>query len=140
MARSGRDLVPSHSRRWRQEAEEPLVNADIPFHPALIEAGFLTFVEGRKGGELLFASLKADGRGRVYQRMQRRLSRLIRGVITDERAVPYSFDTPFATCSAWRKCRRTLATAHGAHVARAQDFRRVWRRSDCRAGEVGGEA
>ena len=37
----------------------------------------MAFVEARKGGELLFLTLKADGRGRVYQRMQRRLSRLI---------------------------------------------------------------
>jgi len=68
---------------------------DVPIHPKLIEAGFLAFVEARKGGELLFASLKADGRGRVYQRMQRRLSRLIRGVISDERVVPYSFRHTF---------------------------------------------
>jgi integrase len=68
---------------------------DIPLHPKLIEAGFLAFVETRKGGALLFSSLKADGRGRVYQRMQRRLSRLIRGVIADERAVPYSFRHTF---------------------------------------------
>ena len=68
---------------------------DIPLHPKLIEAGFLTFVEARKGGALLFSSLKADGNGRVYQRMQRRLSRLIRGVIADERAVPYSFRHTF---------------------------------------------
>ena len=68
---------------------------DVPIHPKLIELEFLAFVEARKGGELLFASLKADGRGRVYQRMQRRLSRLIRGVISDERAVPYSFRHAF---------------------------------------------
>ena len=67
----------------------------VPVHPALIEAGFLTFAEGRKGGKLLFATLKADGRGRVYERMQRRLSRLMRGVITDERVVPDSFRHTF---------------------------------------------
>lgn len=67
----------------------------VPVHPALIEAGFLTFAEGRKGGKLLFATLKADGRGRVYERMQRRLSRLMRGVITDQRVVPYSFRHTF---------------------------------------------
>jgi integrase len=68
---------------------------DVPIHPKLIELGFLAFVEARKGGELLFSSLKADGRGRVYQRMQRRLSRLIRGMIADARAVPYSFRHTF---------------------------------------------
>ncbi len=68
---------------------------DVPIHPKLIESGFLAFVDARKGGELLFSSLKADGRGRVYQRMQRRLSRLIRGVISDERVVPYSFRHTF---------------------------------------------
>ena len=83
--------------RGDNKLKTPASRRDIPLHPSLIEAGFLAFVKAREGAALLFATLKADGRGRIYSRMQRRLSRLMRvkAKITDTRVVPYSLRHSF---------------------------------------------
>ncbi len=84
---------------------------NIPLHPKLIEGGFLDFVKARKSGALLFATLKADGRGRIYSRMQRRFSRMIRGrcKITDPRVVPYSARHTFKDCLRLAEAPREVA-------------------------------
>jgi integrase len=64
----------------------------IPVHPSLLAQGFTEFVESRRTAPYLFTSLKADGRGRRYTRMGRRLTALMhtRAKFTDPRLVPYS--------------------------------------------------
>ncbi|QGM46479.1 site-specific integrase [Methylocystis heyeri] len=73
---------------------------DVPIHKALIDMGFIQFVEARKNQRLIFSTLKADGRERLYSRMQRRCSRLMRNQakITDPRVVVYSFRHMFKDC------------------------------------------
>ncbi|TIN25726.1 hypothetical protein [Mesorhizobium sp.] len=65
-------------------------NRIVPVHPELLRLGFADFVKGAGNRPYLFSSLKADGRGRRYGRMQDRLTRLIDGKVSkDPRLVPY---------------------------------------------------
>lgn len=97
--------------RVHAEGEKKLKNTSsiriVPIHARLLEMGFAAFVKARANGALLFSTLKADGRDRLYSRMQRRLTRLMRGEgksatsgnrkkiaganIADKRVVPHSF-------------------------------------------------
>jgi integrase len=81
-----------HDRLNHQKIKNPSSLRDVPVHQALIDLGFLKFVETRKSQRLLFSTLKADGKGRLYTRMQRRWSRLMRNQakIVDPRVVNYS--------------------------------------------------
>jgi integrase len=89
-----------HDRLAHQKIKNQSSMRDIPLHKALIDQGFLAFVETRKSQPLLFSTLKANGNERLYSRMQRRWSRLLRNQakITDPRVVPYSTRHTFKDC------------------------------------------
>jgi integrase len=68
----------------------------VPVHPELLRLGFEDFKNAADNRPYLFASLEADGRGRRYGRMQRRLTALINGKVSDDpRLVPYSLRHTF---------------------------------------------
>ncbi|CAN2534466.1 Tyrosine+recombinase+XerC [Methylocapsa aurea] len=81
-----------HDRMTHQKLKNRSSMRDVPIHQALVDLGFLKFTETRKAQRLLFPTLKADGKDRLYTRMQRRWSRLLRNQakIIDPRVVPYS--------------------------------------------------
>lgn len=68
----------------------------VPVHPELLRLGFRDFVTAAKDRPYLFSTLEPDGRGRRYGRMQRRLTALINGKVSDDpRLVPYSLRHTF---------------------------------------------
>ena len=68
----------------------------VPVHPELLRLGFEDFVNAADNRPYLFASLEPDGRGRRYVRMQKRLTALINGKVSDDpRLVPYSLRHTF---------------------------------------------
>lgn len=83
-----------------QKIKTPSAERDVPIHKALIEGGFLDFVKARKGQRLVFATLKADKRGRFYPNMRKRLLHLLRvkAGLKDPRIVPYSARHTFIDC------------------------------------------
>ncbi|HEY4254001.1 MAG TPA: site-specific integrase [Roseomonas sp.] len=71
----------------------------VPVHPALIQLGFLDYVEASPGS-LVFASLPTkDGRGRIAAAYSKRFAALLRkkAKITDERLVFHSLRHTYAT-------------------------------------------
>jgi integrase len=76
----------------------------IPIHPALIEEGFLCFVEARNAGPL-FSELSPDRFGSRGGSGTKLIGRWVRGLgITDERISP---------SHSWRHRFKTLARRHG---------------------------
>lgn len=69
----------------------------VPIHPELLRLGLEAFVKAAKDRPLLFSTVKADGRSRLYSRMGGRLRRLLRNgaKIGDPRVVPYSIRHSF---------------------------------------------
>ncbi|MFK0691587.1 tyrosine-type recombinase/integrase [Mesorhizobium sp. IMUNJ 23033] len=68
----------------------------VPVHPELLRLGFADFVKAADNRPYLFSTLEPDGRGRRYGRMQRRLTALINGKVSnDARLVPYSLRHTF---------------------------------------------
>ncbi|RWN95782.1 MAG: site-specific integrase [Mesorhizobium sp.] len=68
----------------------------IPMHPELLRLGFEDFAKAADNRPYLFSTLEPDGRGRRYGRMQRRLTALINGKVSDDpRLVPYSLRHTF---------------------------------------------
>lgn len=68
----------------------------VPVHSELLRLGFTDFVKAADNRPYLFSSLEPDGRGRRYGRMQRRLTALINGKVSDDpRLVPYSLRHTF---------------------------------------------
>lgn len=70
---------------------------EVPIHNHVINAGFLEFVESRRGRGLLFPTLARDGRGRLYSRIAGRWRWFLRKHLnmTDKRLCMYSFRHTF---------------------------------------------
>ena len=94
---------------------------DVPVHRALVDAGFLDFVAGRAGRELLFA-VKPSKAGRLYTCLRQPIARLIRREIPDKRAKNYSFRDAFI--DAMRRVEAPEDVSHQlvGHVARGREI------------------
>jgi hypothetical protein len=101
---SPHDVITKNSHpylRIHDEGNNKLKNASslrtAPIHNKLIDGAFPTFVESRRGNPQLFMTLKAEGRNRLYSRVQRRTTAGIRNqvMIKDKRAVPHSLPHTF---------------------------------------------
>jgi integrase len=79
----------------------------VPLHPAVVEAGFLKFVQGVKQGPL-FPSMKPDVFGSRGGNATKILGRWVRGLgLTDERLSPNH---------SWRHRFKTLCRRHGLAI------------------------